>query len=64
MFRQALEAYPKSLEARKGLRVAQILKFKIEKPSGFGLIVKKLGNIFKTSKVRRLIKAGHGIEAM
>lgn len=64
MFRQALDACPKSLEARKGLRAAQILKFKTEQFSGFGLVVKKFGNTFKTLKVRRLIKAGHGIEAM
>ena len=64
MFRQALEACPKSLEARKGLRAAQILKFKTEQSGGFGLVVKKFGNIFKVSKARRLIKAGRGIEAM
>ena len=64
MFRQALEACPKLLEARKGLRAAQILKFKTERPGGFGLAVKKLGNAFKASKARRLIKTGRGIEAM
>lgn len=64
MFRQALEACPKSLEARKGLRAAQILKFKTKQPGSLGLAVKKLGNAFKASKARRLIKAGRGVEAM
>lgn len=64
MFKQALLASPKALEARVGLRAAQILAFKQEAPSGLAFMVKKLLKTFTSMKVSSLIKNGRGIEAM
>ena len=64
MFRQALDLAPKSIEARKNLRAAQIMKFKTEAPGVFSLKLGKLKNAFKAIKTAKLIKTGEGDKAM
>jgi len=64
MFKQALALAPKSIEARKNLRAAQILAFKKNTPNVLSLKVKKLKTIFKQMKIKKLISAGNGLEAM
>ena len=64
MFKQALELVPTSIEARKRLRMAQILMFKKSAPSQLKLKAKKFSSFFKQLNVSSLIKKGKGIEAM
>ena len=64
MFKQALALAPKSIEARKNLRAAQILAFKQEAPSKTSLAFKKLKLFFAASKASSLTKKGKGLEAM